>query len=156
MPTPTQNLQVARATTGFIVSRAAAVAPTVAQSPQNLFTVSGGRIIVVSLVAEVTTIFDATAYTLKVSGKPTAGTQVDWSAVSASLANLEVGGKLTLPAAAATALVSGNAGGVIARQAAWVCAVGTIVATGSATQTGALKWDLHYVALDSAASVVAA
>ena len=156
MSTFVKNQDVRTIALGINVSRAAAVAPTVAQSPQNLFTISGGRILVVSLIGEVTTIFSATAYTLKITGAPTAGTAVDWSAVSASLANLEVGGKLSLPAAAATALVSGNAGGVIAKQAAWVAAIGTITATGSATQTGALKWDLTYVPLDVGAQVVAA
>ncbi len=156
MTTLIANKDVRTIALGINVSRAAAVAPTVAQSPQNIFTISGGRIIVVSLIGEVTTVFDGTAYTLKVSGAPTTGSAVDWSAVSGSLASLQVGGKVTLPAAAATALVSGNAGGVIAKQAAWVAAIGTITLTGSATQTGALKWDLTYVPLDVGAQVVAA
>src|SRR6266403_1727037 len=105
MTTVVKNQDVRTIALGINVSRATAVVPTVAQSPQNLFTITGGRIIVVSLVGEVTTIMDATAYTLQISGKPTTGTLVPWSAVSASLANLEVGGKLTLPAAVATALV---------------------------------------------------
>lgn len=154
MTTLIANASVRTIALGINVSRAAANLP--ASAAGNIFTVSGGRILLVSLVGEVTTIIQAQACTVKVTSTPTTGTAVDLSAVSASISGLEVGGKLTLPAAAATALVTGNAGGVIGKQAAWVIPIGNISYTTSATNTGQIKWDLTYVPLDAAAQVVAA
>jgi hypothetical protein len=139
---------------GTLVSRATATLP--ASTLGHIFTVTGGRIIVRYLLGEVTTIIQAQACTVKVTATPTVGTAVDLSAASSSISGLEVGGKLTLPAAAATGLVTGNAGGVIAHLAEWYVETGTIDITTSATNTGSVKWDLIYVPLDSGASVVAA
>lgn len=138
---------------GIAVARATAALP--ATAAQNIFAVSGGRVLIRSLVGEVTTIIQAQACTVKVTSTPTAGTAVDLSAVSASISALEVGARLTLPAAAATALVTGNAGGVIGHQAEWVIGIGSLSYTTSATNTGSIKWDLVYVPLDAGASVVA-
>lgn len=154
MTTLIKNADVRTIALGINVSRATSALP--ATAALNIFTVSGGRILLISLVGEVTTIIQAQACTIKVTSTPTTGTAVDLSAVSASLSGLEVGGKLALPAAAATALVSGNAGGVIAKQASWVIPIGNISYTTSATNTGSIKWDLTYVPLDAAAQVVAA
>lgn len=139
---------------GVMVSRATATLP--ASTLGHIFTISGGRILVKYLIGEVTTIIQAQACTVKVTGTPTTGTAVDWSAASASISGLEVGGKFALPAAAATALVTGNAGGVIPKGAEWVASIGTIDITTSATNTGSVKWDLIYIPLDVGASVVAA
>ena len=149
-----KNADVRTIAAGIAVSRATATLP--ATGAQNIFTVSGGRILVKYLVGEVTTIIQAQACTIKVTSTPTAGTAVDLSAVSASISGLEVGAKITLPAAAATALVFGNAGGVIVHQAEWVIPVGSLSYTTSATNTGSIKWDLVYVPLDIGAQVVAA
>lgn len=139
---------------GVAVSRATATLP--AGMLGHIFTVSGGRVIVKYLIGEVTTVIQAQACTVKVTGTPTTGSAVDWSAVSASISGLEVGGKLSLPAAAATALVTGNAGGVIAKGADWIASIGTIDITTSAANTGSVKWDLIYVPMDIGATVVAA
>ncbi len=154
MTTLIKNVDVRTIALGINVSRATSNLP--ATAALNIFTVSGGRILVVSLVGEVTTVIQAQACTVKVTSTPTAGSAVDLSAVSASISGLEVGGKLTLPAAAATALVTGNAGGVIGRQANWVIPAGSLSYTTSATNTGQIKWDLTYVPLDAGAQVVAA
>src|SRR6266498_4659899 len=79
MPTPTVNRQLRNAIWGFQADRAAAVAPTVAQSPQSIYTVTG-RVLVQLLLGEITTVFDGTVYTLKVTASPTGGTPVDLSA----------------------------------------------------------------------------
>lgn len=154
MPTNVQNQQIQHANGGWLVSRATATLP--ASTLGHIFTVSGGRVIVRYLVGEVTTVIQTQACTVKVTGTPTTGTAVDWSAASASISALEVGGKLSLPAAAATGLVVGNAGGLIGHQAEWIAAIGSIDITTSATNTGSVKWDLIYVPLDPAAQVVAA
>lgn len=138
---------------GIAVSRATATLP--ASTLGNLFAVSGGRVLLKYLVGEVTTIIQAQACTVKVTSTPTTGTAVDLSAVSASISGLEVGGKFGLPAAAATALVTGNAGGILTALSSWVIPIGNIGITTSATNTGSVKWDLIYVPLDAGASVVA-
>jgi hypothetical protein len=148
------DVQTRYITEGRLVSRATSTLP--ASTSLNIFTVAGGRVLLVGLVGEVTTIIQAQACTVKVTSTPTTGTAVDLSAASASISALEVGGKLTLPAAAATAMVTGNAGGVIFRQAQWVIPIGSLSYTTSATNTGSIKWDLLYVPLDNGANVVAA
>lgn len=154
MTTIIANKDVRTIAAGIAVSRATATLP--ASALGHIFTVSGGRVLVRYLVGEVTTIIQAQACTVKVTGTPTTGTAVDWSAASSSISGLEVGAHLTLPAAAATALVQGNAGGSIVHQAEWIAAIGTIDITTSATNTGSVKWDLIYVPLDNGAQVVAA
>lgn len=154
MTTLIQNKDVRLISAGILVSRATAALP--GGTLGHIFTITGGRILVKYLVGEVTTVIQNQACTVKVTHTPTTGTAVDWSAVSGSIASLEVGGKLTLPAAAATALVTGNAGGVIVHQAEWVATIGSIDITTSATNTGSVKWDLVYVPLDNGAQVVAA
>jgi hypothetical protein len=154
MTTIIKNADLRLVQEGIKVSRATATLP--ASALGHIFTVSGGRIIVRQLIGEVTTIIQAQACTVKVTHTPTTGTAVDWSAVSGSISGLEVGGKFSLPAAAATALVTGNAGGLIAGQAKWLATIGTIDITTSATNTGSVKWDIVYVPLDDGAQVVAA
>ncbi len=154
MTTIIKNADVRTIAAGIAVSRATATLP--ASTLGHIFTVSGGRVLVRYLVGEVTTIIQAQACTVKVTHTPTAGTAVDWSAASASISALEVGGKLGLPAAAATALVTGNAGGILTHLSEWVATAGTIDITTSATNTGSIKWDLVYVPLDNGAQVVAA
>ncbi len=154
MTTVYKNADVRTIAGGILTSRATAALP--ASTLGHLFTVSGGRILVKYLIGEVTTIIQAQACTLKITGTPTAGTAVDWSAASASISGTEVGGKFSLPAAAATGLVVGNAGGLIVHQAEWIATIGTIDLTTSATNTGSVKWDLIWIPLDVGAAVVAA
>lgn len=154
MTTLIKNADVRTMALGIAVSRATAALPATALGA--IFTVTGGRILIRSLIGEVTTAIQAQACTVKVTSTPTTGTAVDLCAVSASISGLEVGGKLTLPAAAATAMVVGNAGGVIGDQAKWIVPIGSIGITTSATNTGSVKWDLIYVPIDSGAQVVAA
>lgn len=149
-----KNQDVRTIALGIMVSRATATLPATALGA--IFNITGGRILIRSLIGEVTTAIQAQACTVKVTSTPTTGTAVDLSAVSASISGLEVGGKLTLPAAAATGLVVGNAGGVIGEQAKWIVPIGSLGITTSATNTGSVKWDLIYVPIDVGAQVVAA
>lgn len=154
MTTIVSNASVRQINLGTLVSRATATLP--ASTLGHIFTVTGGRILIRSLIGEVTTAIQAQACTVKVTSTPTAGTAVDLSAVSASISGLEVGGRLALPAAAATALVVGNAGAILGRLSEWVVGIGSIDITTSATNTGSVKWDLIYVPIDNGAQVVAA
>src|SRR3954471_21373148 len=78
---------------GLKVDRTAAVLPT---AQAALFTVAGGRVIVTGLIGEVTTVCDGTATTLKITGNPTTGTDVDWSSTTA-ITSKEVGAFVGLP-----------------------------------------------------------
>lgn len=155
MTTIIKNADVRTIALGINVSRATAALP--ASAAGNIFTVSGGRILVVSLIGEVTTAIQNQACTLKVSTAPTTGSAVDLCTAGSIIA-APVGVHFTLPAAAATAIVTdlSTGGGVIAKQASWLVPVGAISITTSATNTGSVKWDLTYVPLDVGAQVVAA
>lgn len=156
MPTPQQNSQIRNASFGYLVNRAAAVVPTVALSPQTIFTVTG-RILVKLLLGEITTVFDGTVYTLKVTHDPTVGAAIDLSA-ALTMTSFTAGDYVTLGATVGAALTSNNGsiGSVVAPAPVLVLADGILTLTGSATQTGAMKWGLYYVPLDANSNVVAA
>lgn len=141
---------------GQLVSRATATLP--ATAAQNIFTISGGRIFLIALVGEVTTIIQAQSTTVKVTSTPTTGSAIDMSSTGTDINALEVGGRISLanPPAAATALVKTNAGYTNLQGVRVVVPIGNISYTTGATSTGSIKWDLIYVPLDTGATVVAA
>jgi hypothetical protein len=159
MATSTQLKQIRNAALGFLTFHAGQVVPTVALSPQTIYTVSGGPILIVSLMAKVSTVMSGTAYTLTVGLTPTEGAGSSAPAALASagtFTSLEVGTMASLGATAGAALVTGaNASTILLKQPPVFCSPGVITLTGSATQTGALKWYLNWIALDDASNVVA-
>lgn len=140
---------------GGRVTRAAALQPQTAQAA--IFNVAGGKVLVTSLVGEVVVATPATTNTLKITGNPTSGTDVDWTTAT-STASKEVGSIITPAVTAGGALVVANAGGGNAvSPTGFVAQIGSIdlVTSGSAA-TGTIKWTLTYVPLDTGASVTAA
>lgn len=137
---------------GFRVDRATATLPQ--STTGHIFTVSGGRVIVNLILGEVTTIIQAQATTLKLTATPTTGTAVDMCATS-DLTGLEVGGKLALPAAAASVLTKTNTGAIVAGNAAFVVAIGTIDLITVASSTGSIKWSCFWTPFDDGALLVA-
>jgi len=138
---------------GFKVSKASATLP--ATTTQNIFTVSGGRVMVQALVGEVTTIFGATATNLKATSVPTTGTAADIAA-NLAIANLELGTILVVEGDA-TAMIGVSAGFAPALNALpFIIPIGVIRIETGATNTGATKWDIWYVPLDPGATVVSA
>lgn len=156
MTTIIQNSAVRLISEGILVQRATATLP--ATAAQNIFTISGGRILLVALIGEVTTIIQAQSTTVKVTSTPTTGSAIDMSAATADINALEVGGRITLanPPAAATALVKTNAGYTDLPGVRTVVPIGTLSYTTGATSTGSIKWDLIYIPYDTGASVAAA
>lgn len=150
------NGQLRRLEVGVLVQRATATLP--ASGAQNIFTVSGGRILLVALVGEVTTVIQAQSTTVKVTSTPTTGSAIDMSSATADVNALEVGGRISLanPPAAATALVKTNAGYTNLPAVNTIVPPGTISYTTGATSTGSIKWDLIYIPYDDACSVAAA
>jgi len=127
---------------------------------QSIYTVSGGRIILVSLFGTVTTATDATATTLSVGITPTLGAGTSKPAALATataVTSKEAGTTFGLGASVAAALVVGADASVpLALPPRQVIGSGAITITTSATNAGVVKWDLTYIPLDAAAQVVAA
>ena len=150
------NTSIRAIADGVLVSRATAALP--ATTSQNLFTVSTGRILLVGLIGEVTTIIQAQSTTVKVTSTPSAGSAIDMSSTGADINALEVGGRITLanPPAAASALTKTLAGYTNLQNVQVIVPPGTISYTTGATSTGSIKWDLFYVPYDAGATVAAA
>jgi hypothetical protein len=140
---------------GQRVARAAALLPATTQAP--IFTVAGGKVLVTSLVGEVVVVMPATTNTVKVTGNPTSGTDVDFCTAT-STASKEVGSILSLPGAVASGLVVANAGGGNPiSPTGQVAQIGTIdLVTSGTAATGTVKWTLTYVPIDDGATVTAA
>ena len=147
-----QGSQLAAINLGTKVSTTGKTVPQNANSA--LFTVSGGRVVVLGIVGEVTTVIGGTTPSAKLVANPTTGTDSDiTSAVAISsdpVGNLygvaTVGGALAVLESVAPL-----------NQTPFVVKAGTIdLNVSAADATGAIKWDLFYVPLDAGASVTAA
>lgn len=142
---------------GEHVVRPAALLP--ATGTGNIFTVTGGRVLITSFLGVAVTASPSTTNTLKASIAPTTGTGADLcTAVSA--ASKEAGSQILLPdpVASGSNLVVTTAGGNAATPVhGFVVPAGTITLTTSGTAaTGTWQWDLTYVPIDDGASVGAA
>ena len=140
-----------RARTFKHLTRATATPPE--STTEELFAVTNGRILVHLLLGEVTTIIQTQTCNLKVTINPTTGTSAD-VASNLDITATEVGG-LFFPEGDGTALIGADAGtgfgaGGVQR---WIVPTGGIDITTSATNTGSVKWDLWYEALDEDAAV---
>jgi hypothetical protein len=141
---------------GVRTDRATAALPQTATG--SIFTVSGGRIVLTSLVGEVTTVLGATVTTLTVVSTPTTGAATTLASATA-VTSSAVGSWFTLPATLGSALVVTPVAGAVAlptRDLGFLVPVGAIQLTTSASDTGSVKWSLTYVPFDDAATVVAA
>lgn len=142
-------------TLGIHVQKASATLP--ASTTQNIFTISGGRVLITCLFGEVTTIVQAQACTLKVTSVPTTGSAVD---VASTLdVNAFEAGALLICEGDGTALIGTSAGAGFApalNALPFIIPAGTLRIATSATNTGATKWDLFYFPIDDGATVVSA
>lgn len=140
-----------------IVEKSAATLPQTTQSA--LFTISGGKILLKQLVGEVTTIIENQANNTKIVANPAVGADVDLCAV-ADIANDAVGTMYSVTGDFSDAMVATTSGAIetspTANSRDAIIAAGTIDLNCAASNTGAVKWTLQYVPLDSGASVVAA
>lgn len=133
-----------------------------ASTTGQLFRVYGGRVVVKALVGTVTTVIQTQTDNLKVSSKAldtasaAVGTAVDVAA-NVDVTAREVGGMYFVEGDG-TAGVLSNAGAAFIgpNSGSWVAPQGEIYLTASATNTGAMKWDLWYQPLDPGAYVVPA
>lgn len=140
------------------VERAAATLP---QSTDGaLFTIASGKIRVLSIVGEVTTIIQNQANDTKLKFNPSgAGSDVDLCSVL-DIANKAVGTLLSIVGVLATAMKATTAWLVV--PADNIPAPGLILGPGdieldcAASNTGSIKWTLEYENVDAAATVTAA
>lgn len=138
---------------GEVVNRGTAALP--ATTAGALFTVAGGRVLVTSIVGEVTTVIQTQANNTKLTANPTTGTSVDMCTVLDISAD-EVGCLYGITGTPADALVGTNAGLTVGLKSGLVLNAGTIDLDCAATNTGSVKWTLHYIPIDIGATVVAA
>jgi len=141
-----------KALLGAKLDRATATLP--ASVYGALFTISGGRVILTSIVGEVTTICSSTATNLKITSTPTTGTAVD-IATNLAIASKEAGCLFGIGAYVG-ALVGTNAGATTMPDTPIVLPVGTLGITTSATNTGSVKWSVTYIPLDDGAEMAVA
>jgi len=125
---------------------------------QDLFLVSGGRVLVTLMIGQVGTILGATANDLAIWSDPTATgtTYIIASAVEGNA--LQANSLLVVEGDGSALMVTGlaGAGPIISGTGKWVCPTGTIQLKAVASTTGSTKWDLWYFPLDEGAQVVSA
>lgn len=137
---------------GQSVNRAAAVLP--ATGNQTLFNVTGGRVLVLGIVGEVTTVMSATATQIKLTTVSTVGSiATDLCAVTA-VTSLAVGNLFSFASAAAA--TAGVVGSAVTQPNEFYVQPGIIRVTTDATNTGAMRWQLLYIPIDPGAAVTAA
>lgn len=125
---------------------------------ESLFTVSGGRVLVTSIVGELTTACDANATVSKLQANPTTGTTRDLC-TAVDIASYAIGDLIGISGVAADALLPpASAGSIEGMTMPVVVQEGTIdLDVAAAGQiTGRVKWTLRYQAIDEGAVVVPA
>lgn len=119
----------------------------------DIFTVSGGPILVLGLVSVCVTPNNATASTLQYRSVPTVGTAQTISAASASLANAAAGATVSLLGTALTTAANLSANGAnLGMTAPMVVPAGVIdVVIGVGSTTGTWEHYLYYLPLTPSA-----
>lgn len=140
--------------------RKSGVSPANATTP--LFTVTGGKVLVTSIVGVVTTAMSATVTSLSLSHDPTVGSAGALCAATVVTSD-EAGTLYGVSGVAAATLSVQTEGGAEVPSAAFakagagvVLAAGALGQVGTAVNTGVVEWTVTYVPIDDGASVVAA
>lgn len=120
-----------------------------------LFTVVGGKVRLLHIVGEVTTVIETQANDTKLVCNPTVGADVDLCAVLDITADA-VGTMYHVTGILANAMVATTSGAFAAQAGEVIVAPGTIDLDCAASNTGQAKWTLQYIPLDDGATVVAA
>ena len=150
-----QGYQLRELLFGTPVNKAAQVLPS--NTTGGLYTVSGGAVLVTSLLGHVSTACGTAVTTLALGFTPLTGTAENSGIATATAVTSLEKGTWVAPqpsSEAAGALVSGgHAGNAVFPPSPFVVAAGTITATTNNTNLGAFDWYLNYVPLDTGASV---
>lgn len=131
--------------------KAAAALP--ATTTGTLFTVSGGRVVVTSIVGLVATNIQAQANAVKLVATPTVGAVNDLCA-TVDINGLAAGGLVTITGLAGDVAVKSTGGGISSLRNNVVVATGTIGLNTAATNTGTMSWSVTWFPLDDGATLV--
>ncbi|HEY0638393.1 MAG TPA: hypothetical protein VGD67_12165 [Pseudonocardiaceae bacterium] len=127
---------------------------TLAAATSALFTVSGGKVLITSIVGEVTTAITV-ANSYKLQHNPTTGTTKDLcAATDIGTTDTPVGSLLGFQGLTGDAILQGP-GAVPTLKQSLVLTAGSIEQVSAGTD-GAITWVLTYVPLDNGASIAAA
>jgi hypothetical protein len=122
----------------------------------DLFTITGGPILIREFVGIVTELIGGAAnMTINITTTTPAGQ----TALSSTVAidNDAAGTSYTFTAASPSVLTPTTAGAIPnVPRLGWVCPIGTIQATGSAAQDGVIAWYMSYVPLSAGSAVAVA
>ena len=149
-----QGNQVRTLVLGTKVDRATAALP--ASTTGALFNVTGGRVLVTSVVGRVTTSIQAQANAIKLVATPSGSGAVNDLSGTVESNALAAGGLLGITGLAGDAMVKSTGGGVSNLRNPVIVAAGAIGLNTAATNTGSIEWSLTYVPLDDGATVTAA
>jgi hypothetical protein len=148
-----QGAQLRKLLFGLKVSRAAATLPS--STLGNIFTVTGGRVLLVSLTGTVVTTLSGTnATTVGVTPTAAGATSAPAALSAAGTIPVTVGCSVSSKLDGAVMVVT-PAGALIA-PTPYLALPGVVTITTASTVTGTMSWDLIYVPYDTGASVVAA
>jgi len=161
-----ESIYLTGPTLGERVDKAAVTLPAGAGTVEdNLFTVSGGRIMLRSLIGQVTTLVGVvTSMTVKLTHTPTTGAAVATDMCTGLDTNADdVDTMYTIPGGVGAPMVDDARAGVAVPSFdttnKQILQPGTIkmnTVNVGGTGSGAIKWTLHYIPIDAGVAVVAA
>ena len=141
---------VRQSTYGTTVQRAAS---NLAQSGNlTLFTVTGGRVLLTTIVGEVTTAIQAQADAVKLQSVSTTGSITTDLCATVDVNGAAVGNLFGMTGTAATAAVLGSA---VPQLNEVIMQPGVIRMNAAASNTGQMKWTVTYIPLDDGAVLTA-
>ena len=145
-------LQPQRADGAYVVQRATSTLPETADL--TLFTVTG-KVELLQIVGEVTTVIQTQANNSLLKINPTVGADVDICA-ALDITAKAVGSLFTITGTFADALINTVSGGVPSQASPVLLTAGALELECAATNTGAVKWTVVYKSVDPGAMVIAA
>lgn len=148
-----RELWLGRRALGQTTERATAVITAVTQ---NLFTITGGRILVTQILGEITTAIQVLATNVYLQADPATGTTRQMCA-ALNISGYAEGDLLGITGINTDAMIPPASSGVIEGQTFGVIVQeGTIDLVSDAAPTGSVKWTLKWLPIDSGAAVAAA
>ena len=138
--------------TSWTTTRASSTLPASTATPY--FTVTG-KVKILNIIGEVTTVFQAQANAIKLIANPTVGADVDLCATVEGNA-AAVGSLFTITGTLANAMIKTVSGAVPSQASPVIVTAGSIDFSTAATSTGATKWTVIYEPIDAGAMVIAA
>ena len=142
----------ARADGAYVAQRALSTLPTTGDL--SLFTITG-KVEILQIVGEVTTVVQTQANASLIKINPTVGADVDLCA-ALDISAAAVGTLLTVTGTVGDAMIATASGGVGSQALGLIVTAGILELECAATNTGAIKWTVVYKAVDPGARMIAA